>query len=248
MNSFIGWIGGKKLLRKEIIARFPKDYGRYIEVFGGAGWVLFGREPKTGQLEVFNDANGDLVNLFRCVKYHAEAVQQELDWLLSSREIFTDFLADRHRMTDIQRAARYFYLIKASFGCEARTFGTASKPLEKATGYLTTVKSRLNGVVIENLDFERLIRIYDRSDALFYLDPPYHGTERYYQATFADADHQRLRDVLQGVKGKWVLSYNDDEYIRDLYKDYRIEGIERNSTLSGDSNSRKYKELIIRNF
>lgn len=248
MNSFIGWIGGKKLLRKEIIARFPEDYGRYIEVFGGAGWVLFGREPQTGQLEVFNDANGDLVNLFRCVKYHADAVQEELDWLLSSREIFTDFLADRHRMTDIQRAARYFYLIKTSFGCDTRTFGTASNPLERATDYLATVKHRLNGVVIENLDFERLIRIYDRSDALFYLDPPYHGTEWHYQAAFADADHQRLRDVLQGVKGKWVLSYNDDDYIRNLYKDYRIEGIERNNTLPGDSNSRKYKELIIRNY
>lgn len=147
--------------------------------------------------------------------------------------------------TDIQRAARYFYQIKESFGCDIKSFATAPKPWIKATGYLTTVKSRLNGVVIENLDFERLIRIYDRSDALFYLDPPYHGTERYYQATFADADHQRLRDVLQGVKGKWVLSYNDDEYIRDLYKDYRIEGIERNNNLASGN---RYKELIICNY
>lgn len=245
MNSFIGWIGGKKLLRKEIIARFPEDYGRYIEVFGGAGWVLFGREPQTGQLEVFNDTNGDLVNLFRCVKYHADAVQEELDWLLSSREIFMDYLEDQHRMTDIQRAARYFYLIKTSFGSDTRTFGTASNPLEKATDYLATVKHRLNGVVIDNLDFERLIRIYDRSDALFYLDPPYHGTERYYQAAFDDAGHQRLRDVLQGVKGKWLLSYNDDDYIRNLYKDYRIEGIERNNNLASGN---RYKELIIRNY
>ena len=69
MNSFIGWIGGKKLLRKEIIARFPEEYGRYVEVFGGAGWVLFGLDPKPGRMEVYNDANSDLVNLFRCVKY-----------------------------------------------------------------------------------------------------------------------------------------------------------------------------------
>ena len=52
MNSFIAWIGGKKLLRKAIIERFPESFDRYIEVFGGAGWVLFGK--KIGkELEVF---------------------------------------------------------------------------------------------------------------------------------------------------------------------------------------------------
>ncbi len=87
MNSFIGWIGGKRQLRKEIISRFPADgVGRYIEVFGGAGWVLFGKEQIPGQLEVLNDLNGNLINLYRCVKYHCEALQDELDWLLDSRE------------------------------------------------------------------------------------------------------------------------------------------------------------------
>lgn len=46
MNSFISWIGGKKLLRKQIIKQFPDNYERYVEVFGGAGWVLFGKEQK----------------------------------------------------------------------------------------------------------------------------------------------------------------------------------------------------------
>ena len=71
MNSFIGWIGGKRLLRKEILGRFPEDIGRYIEVFGGAGWVLFAKEKQAGQLEVYNDRDGNLVNLYRCIKYHA---------------------------------------------------------------------------------------------------------------------------------------------------------------------------------
>ena len=63
MNSFIAWIGGKKLLRKAIMERFPEDgYTRYIEVFGGAGWVLFGKEPGK-KLEVFNDVNSDLINI-----------------------------------------------------------------------------------------------------------------------------------------------------------------------------------------
>lgn len=77
MNSFIGWIGGKRALRSEILAAFPDDVGRYIEVFGGAGWVLFGKDP-TRQMEVFNDADGSLINIYRCIKYHPEAVAAEL--------------------------------------------------------------------------------------------------------------------------------------------------------------------------
>ena len=82
MNSFIAWIGGKRLLRKAIIERFPEEgFDRYIEVFGGAGWVLFGKEVGK-ELEVFNDADSNLINLYRCIKYHCEELQKELNWLL----------------------------------------------------------------------------------------------------------------------------------------------------------------------
>ena len=87
MNSFIGWIGGKRALREDILALFPEDVERYIEVFGGAGWVLFGKEKRKSQLEVFNDMDGELINLYRCTKYHCNALQEELQWLLSSRII-----------------------------------------------------------------------------------------------------------------------------------------------------------------
>ena len=77
MESCIGWIGGKRLLRKEILSRFPDtQVKRYIEVFGGAGWVLFAKEKVSGQLEVYNDINGDLVTLFRCIKYHCGELQR----------------------------------------------------------------------------------------------------------------------------------------------------------------------------
>ena len=67
INSFMSWVGGKKALRDEILARFPLEYRRYIEVFGGAGWVLF-HKPPGSDFEVFNDFNGNLVNLYRCVR------------------------------------------------------------------------------------------------------------------------------------------------------------------------------------
>lgn len=106
MNSFISWVGGKRLLRKKIIEQFPEEYGRYIEVFGGAGWVLFGKEERG--MEVYNDVNSSLVNLYRCVKYHPEALQKELDGIMMSREIFFDCIQDTRGLTDIQRAARFF--------------------------------------------------------------------------------------------------------------------------------------------
>lgn len=69
MNSFIPWIGGKKLLRKEIVSRFPQEkISKYVEVFGGAGWVLFYKDTDSKQQEIFNDYNSELINLYRCAK------------------------------------------------------------------------------------------------------------------------------------------------------------------------------------
>lgn len=252
MESCMGWIGGKRLLRKAILERFPTDeVGRYIEVFGGAGWVLFAKEKIPNQLEVYNDIDGNLVNLFRCVKYHCGEVQRELDWLLTSREQFYDCLEqlDMRGLTDIQRAARFFYTVKISFGSDRRTYATSSKTLDTAAVYLEKVKERLRGVNIEHKDFADLIRVYDRKNALFYLDPPYVGTEKYYNCLFTAEDHERLRDVLKGIKGRFILSYNDCPSVREAYSEYRIESVTRKTTLAGiGDNNKPFAEVIIRNF
>lgn len=250
MNSFISWIGGKKLLRKKVLEQFPapEAYNRYIEVFGGAGWVLFSRD-KHAPMEVFNDVNGELINLYRIVKHHPEALHQELEWLLMSREQFFDELNRNTRgLTDIQRAARFFCIIKESFGADCRSFGVRTRDMQKTIDYLKEVSGRLNKVVIENQDFERLIKTYDRPDALFYLDPPYYEAEKYYPDRFNPEDHERLRKCLGNIKGKFVLSYNDCQQIRDLYEGYTIIEVDRSDNLVNKSESRRYKELIIKNF
>lgn len=246
MNSFISWIGGKKLLRNHILNQFPNEkIGRYIEVFGGAGWILFSQD-KHAALEVFNDVNGELINLYRIVKYHPEALQKELEWLLMSREQFFDELKKNTRgMTDIQRAARFFCMIKESFGASLDSFGVRSRNIQKAIDYLKEVSKRLNTVVVENQDFEKLIKSYDRPDALFYIDPPYYDAEKYYPDRFNPEDHDRLKNCLKDIKGKFILSYNDCAQIRELYKDYEIVSVERNHNLSLGN---RYKEVIIKNF
>jgi DNA adenine methylase len=251
MNSFIGWIGGKKLLREAIVKRFPDKIGRYIEVFGGAGWVMFYKD-RHAELEVYNDANGDLVNLFRCIKFHCGELQRELNYLLNSRELFEDFKAQCYTrgMTDIQRAARFFMLIKTSYGSDTRTYGCVKKDISVMLQYLVKIQERLSNVVIENKDFESLIKVYDKPDALLYLDPPYYGTEKYYAAAFSKDDHIRLQNALSCIKGRFILSYNDCEYIRELYGGYTIEEVCRNNNLVGryTDKGKIYRELIIRNY
>lgn len=199
MNSFITWIGGKNSLKKEICRRIPENCDRYIEVFGGAAWVLFAKE-KHADLEVYNDVNGDLVNLFRVVKCHCGELQRELACVLNSRELFEDFKAQYsiQGLTDIQRASRFFMLIKSSYGADQRSFGCVKRDISVATEYLSRIQERLAKVVIENKDFENLLQVYDRPGAFAYLDPPYYGTEKYYQAQFTQQDHERLHEAWAG--------------------------------------------------
>jgi len=116
--------------------------------------------------------------------------------------------------------------------------------------YLSKIQERLSNVIIENKDFQNLIKVYDKKDALIYLDPPYFGTEKYYSAQFKLEDHLRLKETLDNVQGKFILSYNDCEHIRELYKDYNIEEISRNHNLVGRYSDKDnvYKELLIRNY
>lgn len=119
------------------------------------GWMGAFLLEKHARMEVYNDINGNLVNLFRCVKYHSDAVRQELQYILMSREQFFDAVeqAETRGMTDIQRAARFFILIKESFGTDLRSFGVRPRNFEKAKEYLDEVARRLDRVVIERLDF-----------------------------------------------------------------------------------------------
>lgn len=253
MNSFITWIGGKKLLRKEIIARFPEErLEKYVEVFGGAGWVLF-YQDKYAEKEIYNDLNSELVNLFRMVKHHPKAVMNELSFLLNSREMFQEMSKNTYleSMTEIQRAARFYFLIRESYGGKISSFGCQTRNVLMLKD-MEQVQKRLSSVLIENLSYEELIKRQDGSGTLFYCDPPYYGTEQYYgkdEAAFGREDHVILRNLLANIKGRVVLSYNDHPVIRELYQDFRIEAVKRCNNLGiAAGGEKKYKELIIRNY
>ena len=91
---------------------------------------------------------------------------------------------------------------------------------------------------------------YEKKDMLVYLDPPYYGDEKYYREEFSGENHIKLAEMLKNVEGKFILSYNDCEYVRELYSGFKAETVERLSNLTTKyaRDNRKYRELIIRNY
>ena len=117
-KSPLAWVGGKSKLTSTIIPLIPK-HSCYVEVFAGAAWVLFRKEPS--KVEVINDINGDLITLYRVIQNHLEEFIRYFKWSLISREEFARLQrVDESTLTDIQRAARFHYLVKNAFG--AKTF------------------------------------------------------------------------------------------------------------------------------
>ena len=252
----MSWVGGKKALREEVVKRFPLFYERYVEVFGGGGWVLFHKAPGN-DFEVYNDYNGLLANLYRCVRDKPDLLINALKYVLNSREDFdrARLALRRKRTTDIQRAAWFYQVIRQSYAAALTSF--ASQPHDMWSNFplIEQAHRRLADVVVENQDFQTLIRHYDRPVTFFYCDPPYHATEGYYQNIgedgFTERDHIRLRDALLSMEGKFLLSYNDDAFIRGLYDapGIQIEPVTRLNNIRQryDPNC-QFSELLIANY
>lgn len=241
-------------VRNEIVARFPLEYKRYIEVFGGAGWVLFHKSPGN-DFEVFNDFNGNLVNLYRCVREQPEQLKNELQYMLNSRldfEYMKSILHTQAALPDVRRAAYYYALIRYSYAAGTSTYGSQPHAMWNNFPLIDAASGRLQKVVIENKDCVKLITQYDRIDSFFYCDPPYYNADQYYEAVSADGfDHQALANALFGMQGKYLLSYNDCPYIRNLYSKpgVFIEGTTRLSNIAQRyDNGKQYPELLISNY
>ena len=250
MNSFISWVGGKMVMREIIYERFPPEYNKYIEVFGGAGWVLFHKRKEAW--EMYNDYDSRLTNLFNAVRDSPEELIATLDnFPINGRQ---EFYRLRQKMkdglgSDIEQAADFFRIIRYSYGSKLRTY--SAQPCDISVFYPTIRQAhhRLKAVVIENRDFESCIRQYDSPGTFYYLDPPYYGTEDFYDAGFTKADHQRLREALGNVCGKWLLSYNACDPIRELYAGYRQEELNRVNSLGlVYGGGAEYSEILISNY
>lgn len=290
-------------MRDIILERFPVGYERYVEVFGGAAWILFAKKPEN--FEVYNDYNSDLTNMFYVVKYRPLAFLEELGFLpLNGKEEF-DLLLDwnkrkdfsvpyereelqlaqryltpleyreykemsenRAMLGDVRRAATFFKLIRYSYAGGSSSYNGQPVNIMQTWQTIWQANRRLNengakskneigkadsdagkGVIIQNKSFETLIPLYDRPQTFFYCDPPYYGTEKLYAARFSKEHHYKLFETLKSIKGYFMLSYNDCEFIRDLYSEFYIEAFERLNSISQRYDpGNMFRELIITNY
>lgn len=248
LKAPFAWVGGKNALAKEIIALMP-EHKSYIEVFGGALSILYQKE--SSKVEVVNDINDDLINLHLCIKNKPESLANVLNSMFVSRKIF--YMLKNKELkprNQLERAAFYFYLIQNSFGAKMDSFAMSkTRAPKKLYRDFSIYSKRLKGVSIENRSFDYILKNYDNDGALFYLDPPYVGTEDYYQNTggFGLKEHRLLNELLKNIKGKFMLSYNDCKLVRELYKDFNIKELRVSYSLSSKER-KEQKELLVMNF
>lgn len=249
----VPWVGGKRRLAQHILPLFPQ-HDCYVEAFCGAAALFFLKEP--AKVEVLNDVHGELVRLYRVVQNHLDEFVRQFKWSLSSREMY-GWLKDTppDTLTDIQRAARFFYLQKLGFGgkVDGQTFGVATTAksrlnLLRLEEDLSLAHLRLHQVTIEHMDWAACVERYDRPHTLFYLDPPYYGTEGY-GVGFGLEQYDRMAELLRTMKGKALVSVNDIPQMRLAFKGLAMQRLSINYTVGASGRGREPKgELLIANF
>lgn len=248
----VPWVGGKRRLAQHILPLFP-SHECYVEPFCGAAALFFMKEP--AKVEVLNDVHGELVRLYRVVQHHLEEFIRQFKWSLASREMYGWLHSTPpETLTDIQRAARFFYLQKLGFGgkVDGGTYGVATTSkarlnLLRLEEDLSAVHLRLHQVTIEHLDWAACVERYDRPHTLFYLDPPYHGTQGY-GVEFGLEQYDRMAELLT-MKGKALVSVNDIPAMRLAFKGLAMQRLTINYTVGASGQGRGEKgELLIANF
>jgi DNA adenine methylase len=244
MNSFLSYLGGKSIFSRQIVPMIPQ-HQCYCEVFAGAAWVLFSK-PES-KCEVINDINKELITLYRCIKIHLEEFVRYFKLVLISRDEFDRLMrVELDALTDIQRAARFYYLLRISFGAKIDSFSLIN--LLRLEEDLSDIHLRLSNVVIENLQYCELIDRYNEPFTFFYLDPPYWDCENFYgKGIFSKEDFIKLQSQLSTIKGKFMMSINDVPQIREIYKDFNIKEVQTRYSISSEPKN-NVTELLIMNY
>ena len=234
-RPLLRWHGGKWLLSPWIVKHLP-EHRAYVEPFAGAASVLM-RKARS-HVEVVNDLDGDLVNLFLVLRDRPDELRRQAELTLFAREEFD--LAYEPCADPLERARRL--LVRASMG---RASASATSPWKASfrnhTGASRTTtgahdwsnyarsidefSARLKGVLVENTDAIKVIRQHDAPDTLFYVDPPYpmgsRDKFRDYRHEMTDEDHEELAAVLKCVQGRVVVSGYRSALYERLYGHWR---------------------------
>lgn len=238
----VAWPGGKSRLLKHLLPLIEQcPHRTYVEPFGGGAAVLLAKPP--AHLEVLNDLNGELMNLYRCARHHTRELLRLVRAMPSGRAVFREVKASRPE-TDLLCAARTFYLLKCS------TFGQAhswlNKPIGRGLGKrLVAWRRRMERVILECRPAEELLPIYDGLNTLFFLDPPYVGTGRLDSyANYISDQLDALAKQVRALKGHFILTIDDRPEHRALFEGYAQQPI---VTVANMRHGQTFGELIVHN-
>lgn len=246
----IHWRGSKRRLLKYILPLIG-PHVCYCEPFAGSLALLLAKPPS--RLEVINDINQDLIGFYLCVKYHAGELGREVQGMLGSRALFQAFRASPG-LTQIQRAARFFYRQQASFGANGHSFGVCKTA--KRTAFFDApamevvfkgLADRLRAVTIECLPYDHLLRNQDAPETLFFCDPPYIGGDCGTYEAWSEDQTAEFATRIRGLRGQWICTLGDSPFVRRLFSGYRIIAVQtqnqgRNTLLGG---AKTFGEVII---
>lgn len=269
---FLKWVGGKRQLMPSIVEHLPQninDY-KYIEPFIGGGAVLFNLQPKNA---IINDFNEELINVYQVIKNNLDELiadlkkhKNEADYFYSIRSL--DRNGEFKKLTAVKRASRIIFLNKTCFNGLYRVnnagefnspFGRYKNPNIVNEPTLKAVNKFLNNnnIEINSGDYSEILKQADKK-CFVYLDPPYHPISEssnftgYVQGGWNIYDQIDLKtacDELHKRGVKFLLSNSSADFIKDLYKDYKITIVKANRAINSNGADRgEVDEVLIRNY
>lgn len=203
-----GWPGGKWQSLKHIIPLIPQG-DTFVDACGGSGIITI-NSPDWFKQKVFNDRHAGVIGFYRCLRdpIKMQKMIDSLQLYLHSREEFIwarDSWQDVN--DDVERACRWYYMLRVSFGQLGRNFGRAvtgsnmlAAKFHKGIELFPEIHHRFKNVLVENQDVLDCISQFDSDTTVHYIDPDYIGTNPIYEHT---VDHNRLLDIVFSLKG-WV--------------------------------------------
>ena len=234
-----GWYGGKYSHLDWLVPLLPKCH-HYCEPFGGSAAVLINREPSP--VETYNDLDGEVTNFFCVLRNEGDKLTRAIGLTPFSREeFFVACSTNGHKITDLERARRFFVRARqvrtglaqtASVGrwanCKNTTRSGMSGVVSRWLGsvnMLPFIAERLLRVQIENRPAPEVIRLYDSKLTLFYCDPPYphesRGDSKAYGNEMTNEEHAELARCLHRIKGRAAVSGYRCDLMDTLFKDFK---------------------------
>lgn len=247
IKPILRWPGGKTRLLGRLLPLI-RPHVLFVEAFAGGAAVTLAKPPS--KVEVINDINGELVNLYRHAQFHLDALVAEVEFTLNSRsDLYA--LVEQPGLTGLQQAARYLLRNRLSFGGSGDSFAVSKQAQPSRAAVLEKLRAfsaRLDKVAVENLPFERLFKNYDSPGTFWFLDPPYTvGQVDCYDAQNA-ARMAGFAEAVKRLQGDWLVTVNDCPENRALFKGHEVRSA---VTQSGAVNrkalpSATFGEIIVR--